>query len=322
MRTSAAPPATPLVRLPRLGQELGIDLWAKRDDLFPAPGGGNKARRIGPIADEAAQHGGNALVATGGLQSNHARAVALEAARRGWPCTLVLHGDPARLAQPTGNLLLDSLAGAQVRIVAPSEIASAIGAALQELRDQGHTPWEAPVGYCLAGSMAYVEAASELADQCRQVGWWPDAVVITCATGGTQAGLVAGFQRLGVQTRVIGISIARPNPRGATIVQAAYEELCAALAMPCQPQAVEVCDEWIGDGYERPTEATFTAIRTAAMLEGLILDPTYTGKAFGGFMEMAKRGDFAATPSVLFWHTGGLLNLLASGCAGGRSPLP
>jgi 1-aminocyclopropane-1-carboxylate deaminase/D-cysteine desulfhydrase-like pyridoxal-dependent ACC family enzyme len=311
--SDAASTATPLAPLVRLGRELGVCLWAKRDDLFAATGGGNKSRKMGPILAEAERSGCNALVTTGGLQSNHARATALEAAGRGWPCALVLHGDVGRAVPPTGNLLLCSLAGARIRVVDPTGVASGMSAAMQEFRDQGYTPWEIPGGgHCLAGGMAYADATSELAEQCRRASWWPDCVVVASGTGTTQAGLVAGFQRLGVGTKVVGISVARPNPRGISVVGAAYAELCAALAIAGRQESIDVRDEWVGEGYERPTEGALAAIRTAAAREGLILDPTYTGKAFGALIDLAKQGKFAATPNVLFWHTGGLLNLVTS----------
>lgn len=307
--------ATPLVRLARLERELEITLWAKRDDLFAASGGGNKARKLGPILAEAERQGCDALVTAGGLQSNHARATALEAARRGWACALVLHGDPGEVARPRGNLLLARLAGARIRVVSPPEVEAGMEGAVRQLWEEGRTPWQIPGGgHCLAGGMAYVEAVSELAEQCEQRSWWPDCVVVASGTGATQAGLIAGFQRVGRPARVIGVSVARPRPRAERAVRAVYEELCTALDLSAQPGAVEVLEEWIGDGYEAPTAATLAAIRIAAEAEGLVLDPTYTGKAFGGLLEMAGRGEFRTTPNVLFWHTGGLLNLMASSC--------
>lgn len=309
------PAATPLLRLDRLGRELGINLWVKRDDLFPATGGGNKARKLPLILAEPARKGCNALVTTGGLQSNHARATALEAARRGWACTLVLHGDPGQLGSPTGNLLLSLLVGAQVRVVEPAAIAQSMSDAMQQFRDQGYTPWEIPGGgHCLAGGMAYVEAVSELADQCQQVSWWPDCVVVASGTGSTQAGIVAGFQQLERRVRVLGVSIARQHPHGKRRVEELYRELCSHLESSAQSGAIEVHDQWIGDGYERPTQAALSAISMAAQLEGLMLDPTYTGKAFRALVDWARQEEFARTPNVLFWHTGGLVNLLASDC--------
>jgi 1-aminocyclopropane-1-carboxylate deaminase/D-cysteine desulfhydrase-like pyridoxal-dependent ACC family enzyme len=323
-RVEAEREATPLMRLARLEGDLHLALWAKRDDLFAASGGGNKARKMAPILAEAERHGCDALVTTGGVQSNHARAAALEAARRGWACVLVLHGDAGGLARPQGNLLLSRLTGAEVRIVSPAAIATGIEMAMQQLRDQGRRPWMIPGGgHCLAGSLAYVDAAAELAEQCRRRSWWPDCVIVASGTGTTQAGIIAGFQRLGMFPRVIGVSIARRRDLAEEIVRAAYQEACVELGISPWRGVVEVRDEWMGDGYERPTEAGLAAIRMAAAREGLILDPTYTGKAFAALLELAARGEFREARNVLFWHTGGLLNLLASPCLAtvpGESP--
>ncbi len=306
--------ATPLEPLPRLGRELGVDLRVKRDDLFPFTGGGTKARKAVRIVAEVERARCDAVVTTGGLQSNHARVMALAAAVRGWRCTLVLHGDPAEAIEPRGNLLLARLAGAQVVVVEPSAIAAQMRLAMEQLRAEGHRPYEVPGGgHSCAGALALVDATCELAEQCRQLDWQPDWLLHASGTGTTQAGLVVGLERLGWPTRVVGISVARRNPRGLEVVEQACADLRQRLGLAGPFVPVDFRDGWVGDGYEAASPPVLATIGMAARAEGLVLDPTYTGKAFTALADMVRSNEIHSGAKVLFWHTGGLVNLLASG---------
>ena len=191
MNLAAAAP-TPLHRLERLSLLHGVDLWVKRDDLFPIPGGGNKGRKLLRIVQDAESEGCDALVTAGGTQSNQARVAAIFAASLGWPCELILHGDPEELRTPSGNLLLMILAGASITVVPPESVGPALDRALEKLTAQGRRPILIPGrGYCQAGSLAFADAARELLEQCP-AGWHPDYIVLASGTGTTQAGLLAG----------------------------------------------------------------------------------------------------------------------------------
>jgi 1-aminocyclopropane-1-carboxylate deaminase/D-cysteine desulfhydrase-like pyridoxal-dependent ACC family enzyme len=302
-----------LDHLPRLSQHLHIDLAIKRDDLFPVTGGGNKARKIINILKEAESQGCNALVTTGGLQSNHARVTALAAAAIGWRCKLILHGNSEEASKPKGNLLLMHLAGAEIEVVEPSGIAQAMRAAMNTLRAEGATPYEIPGGgHSVAGAMAFVEAIGELSEQCQDAGWQPEWIIHASGTGTTQAGLTVGLERLGWQTQVLGISVARRNPRGTDIIEQACRDLRLQLGIAHSSGNVDFRDDWVGEGYERADVSILSAIRVAAEMEGLILDPTYTGKAFAALLDLVQVGEIRKRAHVLFWHTGGLLNLMAS----------
>lgn len=302
---------SPLEPLPSLGQKLGLELWCKRDDMLPYYYGGNKVRKIFGILQEAERLGYNALVTTGGLQSNHARVTALAAAQRGWPVVLVLHAEPGA-SGTTGNALIARLAGAKIVRVEPTQIAGAMREALTELRQAGHTPFEVPGGgHSVAGALGYVAAVSELAEQCRVMGGPPDYVMVASGTGTTQAGLAVGAERLGWPTQVWGVSVARNWQRGKSVIDEACAELRDYLTITTAPRPTEFFDDWTGGGYENVYPELLQTIREAA-LAGLLLDPTYTGKAFHGLSVLAREGRIPAGARVLFWHTGGLINLLSS----------
>lgn len=301
---------TPVTPAERTGRALGVDLHVKRDDLTQLPGGGSKMRKLRRILLDAEFQGADALVTTGGVQSNHARVTALEAAARGWACSLVLHGDPGAVQAPSGNLLLCILAGARVSVVEPGAIADALATAAAKLRAAGRVPFVVPGGgHCLAGALAYADAVRELAGQCSA--WRPEWIVLASGTGTTQAGILAGLHLVGWDTRVVGASIARRNPRGTDVVRGALAELTEHLGLE-GTQLVDFRDDWVGRGYEQADRRVFDAIAMAASSDGLILDPTYTGKAFLGLVDMVRSGEIPQGSRVLFWHTGGLLNLMAA----------
>jgi 1-aminocyclopropane-1-carboxylate deaminase/D-cysteine desulfhydrase-like pyridoxal-dependent ACC family enzyme len=301
---------SPLEPLPRLGAPLGVELFCKRDDMLPYYYGGNKVRKISGICREAEALGCDALVTTGGLHSNHARVTSLAAAARGWRATLILHAEPGA-AVSEGNALLARLAGADVTLVEPSGIAAAMQDAVARLRRQGHTPFEIPGGgHLLSGALGYVRAVYELAAH-EELAGPPDYVIVASGTGTTQAGLVVGCEQLGWSTRVLGISVARTQQRGQGVVDEACAELRGHLGVTYPGQPVEFFDRWVGGGYEQVYPELLETIRWAA-LRGLILDPTYSGKAFQGLVSLVREGVVEAGARVVFWHTGGLLNLLTS----------
>ena len=285
------------------------DLRVKRDDLYPLLGGGNKARKIRYILKHAVENGHTALVTNGGVQSNHARATALAAASAGLKCSLVLHSEePEQPHALSGNLMLMKMCGADLRFCRLADLAVTMDEEMGRLVDQGLKPlylWGG--GHCVQGSLAYYEAAHEAQRQCGD--WIPDYVVHASGTGTTQAGLVAGYAHL--PTKVIGISVARDKARGAAVVTESLSELGSHLKSDFSETVVDFRDDWIEGGYEKVSDRLINVIDEAG-LTGLLLDPTYTGKAYLGMKSMVESGEIPEGSKVLFWHTGGLLNLLSS----------
>lgn len=283
----------------------GHRIQVARDDLYPVAGGGNKGRKLERIFAELPP-GCQAILTNGGTQSNHARVCALLAAQRGLQAHLVLHGDPAELAGPEGNLLIALLAGAKVHIVAADRIAQTLGTIRSALMERGVVSSVIPGGgHCLAGGLAYADALNELETL-------PDVIVVASGTGATQAGLLAGIDRRQAATRVIGVSVARRYLEGHAQVREAYRELRSHLGLKHPEQRVEFDDRWRFGGYGIAASDLLDTIVSVAQTTGLVLDPIYTGKAFFALLAMLRSGEIARQESVLFWHTGGLLNALAS----------
>lgn len=304
---------TPLYKLNRLSIKFGIDLFVKRDDLLPISGGGNKYRKIKRILTSPDATNTNALITTGGLQSNHARVTAIFAARHGWKCGLVLHGSEVN-GLIGGNYLISKLTGAEIVVVYPDQIAESIEVMHQQFLNDGYNPYIIQGGgHCVYGALAYKEAIAELKEQCATINWFPDWIIFPSGTGTTQAGIQSGIDSVKWDAvKVVGISVARVNPRGVNVVKESYQELCDYEGTHSFLDRVDFRDQWIAGGYEKADVKILDTIRLAGRTEGLILDSTYTGKAFTALIDMVESGEIDKGSRVLFWHTGGLLNMMSS----------
>jgi 1-aminocyclopropane-1-carboxylate deaminase/D-cysteine desulfhydrase-like pyridoxal-dependent ACC family enzyme len=309
---------TPLVRCSSLSKKLDISLWLKCDDVFPLALGGNKARKLKYIFEKGVSLGCNAVVTTGSKHSNHVRAAAVMAANFGWPIKLIIHDYPCDSL--FGNLLIAKLAGAQIAFCSREDVAARMDSAMDEFRSEGLHPlyiWGG--GHCLEGGLSYYEAAMEMHVQAREVGELPDFVFVASGTGTTQAGLHVGLSRTLPKAKVVGISVAHDRAKGLAKVQESIQQLQDHLAPYASCHAPEFFDIFLNGGYGKTSSELIEKIKWAACEEGLILDPIYTGKAFQGLLELVKSGFVPKGATVVFWHTGGLINLLASGMQGDQS---
>jgi D-cysteine desulfhydrase family pyridoxal phosphate-dependent enzyme len=298
---------TPVEPLDRLAEWLGgPQLFVKRDDQTGLALGGNKARKLEHLCAEALAQGCDVLVTGGGPQSNHCRMTAAAANRLGLACHLALAGETPET--PTGNLLLDHLLGAELHATGARgyyEIEASIEAVADEVRSAGGRPYAIPVGGAsVTGALGYVDAARELADQLSGPLDW---IVLADGSGGTHAGLLAGLDG---PTRILGIDVGTRPDLDERVPELA-EATAAAAGRPPPGGEIHVDHTRFGAGYGKPTPECLEAIRATARLEGLILDPVYTGKAMAGLIGWVREGRFTDQHSVLFWHTGGAPALFA-----------
>lgn len=303
---------TPLHPLPRLSDSLGgPEIWVKRDDQTGLATGGNKTRKLRLLVADALAQAADTLITAGAVQSNHCRQTAAAAAQFGLQCHLVLRGSPPPLAN--GNLLLDILFGAHVHFVADrTEWQSRLSTLSEELQEAGHRPYLIPYGGSNAlGAAAYALAVRELVEQAGPRAF--DAIVLATSSGGTQAGLIAGARLFGLEAEIVGISVDEPREVLAPRIARLAEEALALLEEPSHisPEEVIVDDRFRGGGYAVIGDLERDAIRTLARSEGVLLDPVYTGRAFGGLLALIREGRWGPGRRVLFWHTGGTAALFA-----------
>jgi 1-aminocyclopropane-1-carboxylate deaminase/D-cysteine desulfhydrase-like pyridoxal-dependent ACC family enzyme len=297
--------------MPRLAAALpnAPRLLVKRDDTIGFAFGGNKVRKLRYVAAQALRENADALITSGGVQSNHARVTAAAAAKLGLKCILIVNGEPP--ARPTANALLDRLLGAEVRYVASREQrADAMDRAAAGLRAEGRRPFVIPIGASTPlGAAAYVQAVRELLDQVPP----PDVIVHSTSSGGTQAGLVAGCALAGIRTRVVGISADEPS----SVLQRDVRSILGGLGpllgveQNLADSPVNIDDRFVGAGYGMPTDESREAIELTARTEAIFLDPTYTAKAMAGLIAAVRAAELRPHETVLFWHTGGQVGLFA-----------
>lgn len=311
---------TPLEPLPRLTAQLGgPELWIKRDDQTGLATGGNKARKLEFLVADAQAAGADALITGGAAQSNHARQTAAAAAKFGLACRLVLRGEEPSRVQ--GNLLLDRLLGAEVVWAGERPLSEAMAQVAEDLRLVGRRPYVIPYGGSNSiGASGYVVAMEELLAQCADRDLHFDHIVLASSSAGTQSGLAVGARALrdvsgSFEGRILGISVDRP----ADVLRRMLADLATAtadhcgLGFTCAPQDFDVSDNYLGAGYGVVGDLEREALRTMGRVEGVLLDPVYTGRAFGGLLDLIRRGVFRREERVLFWHTGGTAGIFGYG---------
>ena len=303
---------TPLEPMDRLAAWLGLPagtLAVKRDDCTGLAGGGNKARKLEYLCADALARGCDVLVTGGGRQSNHVRMTAAAANKLGLAATIVLAG--GRPAHPTGNVVLDHLLGPEIVWAGDLEYyetEAAIDGEAARLRAASRRPYAIPVGGASpVGALGYVQAGLELLGQDPDV----DVVVVADGSGGTHAGLAAA---LGDHRRVLGVDVGtRPDLDGRVPEKAAEAASLAGLAPPSGRCVIDHAR--FGSGYGALTPECRRALDAAARLEGLVLDPVYTGKAMAGLIAAVAEGRIRPGQRVVFLHTGGMPALFASSYA-------
>jgi L-cysteate sulfo-lyase len=306
---------TPLEPLPRLGAELGVDLWVKRDDCTGLAGGGNKTRKLEFLLGEALAQGADTLVTQGAVQSNHVRQTIAVGARFGLRTEVILEertGSKASDYMGNGNVLLDKLMGASLRYVpGGTDMVAELEITAQSVRQRGGKPYVIPGGGSnTVGALGYVDCARELVVQADQMDLKIDRLVTATGSAGTHAGLVAGFAALSVDIPILGFGVRAPKPKQEENVYnlaVATAETIGAAGRVRREAVVADCD-YVGEGYGLVDQGVIDALALAARTEGLLLDPVYSGKAMKGLIDQARKGAFKGD-RVVFLHTGGAQGL-------------
>jgi D-cysteine desulfhydrase len=307
---------TPLEELKALSRELGgPELLIKRDDQTGLALGGNKVRKLEFLVGQALAKGADTLVTAGGAQSNHCRQTAAAAAKAGLKCELILNGKKPDL--PNGNLLLNELLGAKEHWIERSQRATTLEQLPEQLRVQGRKPHVIPVGGSNGvGATGYVLAMMELAGQLRESPRRVDHIVFGSSSGGTQAGIVVGARVTGLAAQLHGVGIDKDDRDDSR-----YEDELAEIANETADYIglearfgkpdFNVVYGYVGGGYGVVGDLEREAIRLAASRAGIMLDPVYSGRAFGALVDLIRKKAFKRGETVLFWHTGGSPALFA-----------
>jgi D-cysteine desulfhydrase len=312
---------TPIQRMDRFAEAVKRDgpaIFLKRDDQLGLTGGGNKARKLEFLVADALSRGADTLITCGGVQSNHCRLTLAATVKEGLKCRLILAESAPGAYRPDGggNVLLYHLLGAEKIITVPwgTDLQAALDQASEQAKTEGRRPCVIPLGGSNpVGALGYIDAAQELLIQAKDMGLTFHHIVLPVGSVGTLAGLVLGLRANGSRVPVIGASVLNRREKAEAIAWELVRTTETFLSIePCVTRDDIFCpDDYLGEGYTIPTEGMIEAVRLLARTEGILLDPTYTGKAMACLMDMVRKGRFMKGENVLFLHTGGAPGLYA-----------
>ncbi len=305
---------TPLEYLPRFSDYLGREIYIKRDDVTPMALGGNKLRKLEFLAADALREGADTLITAGAIQSNHVRQTAAVAAKLGLHCVALLEnpiGTRAENYLTNGNRLLLDLFNAQIEMCdALTDPVAQLAELATRIEAQGFRPYVIPVGGSNAlGALGYVESALEIAQQCEGAVEL-SSIVVASGSAGTHAGLAVGLEQLMPEAELIGVTVSRKRDEQKPKVVALQQAIARELEVEAKADIV-LWDEYFAPGYGTPNEEGVEAIKLLARLEGILLDPVYTGKAMAGLIDGINQNRFKDQGPILFIHTGGAPALFA-----------
>ena len=304
---------TPLEYLDRLSRELGgPEIWIKRDDCTGMSTGGNKTRKLEFLMAEAIEQGADMVMTQGATQSNHARQTAAFAAKLGMACHLLLEdrtGSKDPNYNHNGNVFLDYLHGATTeKRPGGLDMNAEMEAVADKFRAQGKKVYTIPGGGSNpTGALGYVNCALELVSQANDIDLVIDHLVTATGSAGTQAGLVVGLKALNAGIPLLGIGVRAPKQKQEENVYALACATAEKLGCPgvVKREDVVANSDYVGEGYGIPAASTIEAIRMFAELEGILLDPVYSGKGAAGLIDLIRKGHFKKGQRIVFLHTGG-----------------
>lgn len=312
---------TPLEPLPRLSEHLGgPQIWVKRDDCTGLALGGNKARQLEYYFGEAVAEGADTILITGAVQSNFVRTTAAAAAKLGMRCEVQLEErvkDQGPLYHSSGNVLLNKIFGAVIQTYPEGEDEAGADAALEAraeaLRAEGRRPYVIHLGadHPPLGALGYIDTAREISEQCKRAGLSPTSIVTPSGSAATHAGILGGLRLHGNATPVLGICVRRATPLQEPRVLKRVQEMLSMIDAEgigeeiARNAEVEASDCVLAPGYGLFGEDVKEAITLAARLEGLLVDPVYSGKTLAGLIHFIRTGRFGPDDTLIFCHTGG-----------------
>ena len=302
---------TPVHRLNKLSEILGVNLWCKRDDLTGFAFGGNKTRKLDYLMAEAVELGAKAIIAIGSNQSNFCRMAAAAAKANGMEAHLILAGDEPE--KETGNLLLDRLFGARVHRIPSYDldlIAEKQIKIMAKLNCKGIFAYPMPLGGSTPlGTLGYVNAFAEILDFQTKNDISFSNIFVATGSAGTQAGLILGKALAKWEGQINGIAAGVNSDTLINQLKGLVKDAAYIYEIDCVDPEINLDENYIGEGYGIPSEAGKEAIELFAQNEGIVLDEVYTAKAAAGMIDLIRSGKIRKNSDVLFIHTGGSVQL-------------
>lgn len=283
-------------------QQIEENLYIKREDLIPYSFGGNKARKGFLFFEEIDKGKYDCVVTYGSSHSNHCRIISNMAITRCMPCYLI---SPEEVSEVTYNSRFMQLFGAKIITVPVEQVHDTIEKKLEELKSIGKKPYFIPGGgHGNIGTQAYVDCYEEIKKFEKEKGIFFDYIFFASGTGTTQAGLVCGQLMSGDDRKIVGISIARKNPRGRDIILDSIREYMPNIREKKIQEKTIFVDDYVGNGYGKESIEVEKTIKMCMLKYGIPMDSTYTAKAFLGMKKFIQSNSIT-DKKILFIHTGG-----------------
>ena len=287
-------------------QKINKDFAIFRDDNYPFLGGGNKARKMMSLHKEIKSKKYNAIVTTGGIQSNHCRATALYCHKYNIDCTIVFHGNKKDFYTQSGNAKIVKNTPSNIVFSEPDKISDNMDDIILDYKKKGLKPYYLyGGGHTLEGSIAYVDIVQELID----FNYIPDYIFLASGTGSTQAGLLNGIAELKLNSKIVGISVGRSKENAEKVISEFSKELSRNYDLSNKIGKIEVDDTFLCGGYGKYNKDIESISKSSLIDYGVFLDTTYTAKAFYGMKKYIQKKSIKG--KILFWYTGGIYNYLA-----------
>ena len=313
---------TPLERLDNLSADLGTNIWVKRDDCTGLAFGGNKTRQLEYYIGRAQSLGADTLLTTGAVQSNHVRMTVAAANKLGMDVEVQLEHRVDRDQveyQQSGNPFLVKLMGAKIHYYSQGEDPEGADQAMidraEQLKAEGKKPYIIPLSNAAApyGALGYVEAAEELLSQLKAINVTADQFFLPTGSASTHAGFLLGMRACGCDAPVQGICIRRDANSQQQRVKTKIASVIDLMKLNIDIDIDDiVCnDRFLAPGYGHLNTPTSAAIKLLARRQGLLLDPTYSGKAFAALIDWVQQNRPSPQQHIVFLHTGGAPSLFA-----------
>lgn len=313
---------TPLELLNNVSAEFGTRVWIKRDDCTGLAFGGNKSRQLEFYIGQALEQGADTLLTTGAVQSNHVRMTVAAARKMGLEVEVQLEHRVARQHpeyHQSGNPYLVKLMGAKIHYYPEGEDEAGADQVLElraaELAREGRKAYVIPLSnaHTPYGALGYVEGVEEMMQQLYAMDVEPTRFIVPSGSASTHTGFLLGVRANDCETPVHGVCVRRDatsqRRRVATKLQAVSDVIGIDIRIP---ESDILCDDsMLAPGYGLPNDATVGAIKYLARREGILLDPTYSGKTFAVLLAMLQQGDYQRNDNLVFLHTGGTASLFA-----------
>jgi len=300
---------TPISRLNYFSEKLGCNILCKRDDLFAEAGGGSKARMLQYILADVNPSKIDVLVTAGGPCSNFNRACALMCAKIGVPMHLVVYTDEPDEWNSL-NFYLCQLSGIRCTKCEKADVPQTLKDVVNKYEQQGLMVKQIyGGGKSVEGFTSYYEAVKELSSQINTI----DYLFVACGTGTTLTGICAGMHKMYPNAKVYAISTARSYENEFSILTDDMRQFNEQHGTNYNLSNLAFHDEFLCGGYAKYNDELMNCVKESLSKEGMIIDPTYSGKAFYGMEYIIKKTpELFLDKTILFWNTGGVFNLLST----------